>query len=130
METATIPNEDFHSPTNEGNSDPASYGRGYRPLVQEDPEISFTHGERNTAPQQPTMTENLPPYPPEPQTSQYTPAPQRFNPQHQSSSVSTKIWVGTDSFLLQNNPMMKKDIMHAAKFIYHWKSKAVYMTIM
>ena len=84
METATIPKEDFHSATNEGNSDPATYGGGYQPLLQEDPETSFTHGERNTAPQQPIV---IPPYTPGPQNSQYTPAPHTFNPQQQSSSV-------------------------------------------
>ena len=94
MEAATI--------SNDGNSGLATYGRGYRPLLQEDPDISFTHGPSNT---EPVAMQTLPPYTPEPQ---YNPAPQRFNPQHQSSSVSTRkinytttyIRVGPDPFLL------------------------------
>ena len=87
METATISNEDFHSATNEGGSGPTTYSRGYQPLLQEDSEISFTHDPRNTAPQEPIMMQTLPHNNPETQNSQYTPAPQSFNPQQQSSNV-------------------------------------------
>ena len=87
METATIPNEDFHSATNEGGSGPTTYSRGYQPLLQEDPEISYTHDPKNTAPQPPVGMQTLPPNYTETQSSQYTPAPQSFNPQQQSSSV-------------------------------------------
>ena len=84
MET---PNEDFHSAINDGDSGPTTYSRGYQPLLQEDPEISFADGSRNTVPQQPVVMQTLPPNSPETQSSQYTPAPQSFNPQQQSSSV-------------------------------------------
>ena len=80
METASSSKEEV--------SGPATYARGYQPLLQEDPEISVTHGPRNTVPEQPVVIQTLPPYTPEPQSSQYTPAPQSFNPQQQSSSVS------------------------------------------
>jgi hypothetical protein len=78
METASTSKEE--------DSARATYARGYQPLLQEDPEISVTHGPRNTVPEQPVVMQTLPPYTPEQQSSQYTPAPQSFNPPQQSSS--------------------------------------------
>ena len=79
MEAATNYNEASNSTTHVG---------GYRRLPQEDPEITLTPEPTYRVPQQPTMMQSLPPSAPEPQTSQYTPVPQSFNSQQQSSSVS------------------------------------------
>ena len=79
MEAATNYNEASNSTT---------HVQGYQRLPQEDPEITLTPEPTNRVPQPPTAMQSLPPYAPEPQTSQYTPAPQSFNSQQQSSSVS------------------------------------------
>ena len=84
----SAPRMETASTSKEEDSARATYARGYQPLLQEDPEISVTHGPRNTVPEQPVVIQALPPYTPEQQSSQYTPAPQSFNPPQQSSSVS------------------------------------------
>ena len=87
---------------NEGDSGPTTYGRGYRPLLQEDPEISFTHaGERNTAPQQPVVMQNLPPHTSEP--------PQSSNLQQQSSSVSKIIAIQSFNTRQQSSSACDKE---------------------